>query len=86
MSVVSYKCPNCGGGLSFNPATQAFDCEYCLSRFTQQELDEYYKNWKEQIFKFCPKEMLQFCNKNVTEMLQLCNRKFFNCGKVAFCP
>ncbi|MGN0518517.1 MAG: TFIIB-type zinc ribbon-containing protein [Acutalibacteraceae bacterium] len=45
MSVVSYKCPNCGGGLSFNPATQAFDCEYCLSRFTQPELDEYYKDW-----------------------------------------
>lgn len=49
MSVVSYKCPNCGGGLSFNPATQAFDCEYCMSRFTQQELDDLYKNWNESL-------------------------------------
>lgn len=49
MSVVSYKCPNCGGGLSFNPATQAFDCEFCMSRFTQQELDEYYRDWEQSL-------------------------------------
>lgn len=39
MSVITYKCPNCGGGLIFDPATQNYRCEYCLSKFTQEELD-----------------------------------------------
>lgn len=37
-NVVSYKCPNCGGGLRYQPGT-GFECEYCLSRFTQEQLD-----------------------------------------------
>lgn len=36
--VVSYKCPNCGGGLKYTPG-KGFKCEYCLSAFTQEELD-----------------------------------------------
>jgi len=36
--VVSYKCPNCGGGLKFSPG-KGFKCEYCLSQFTQEQLD-----------------------------------------------
>ena len=34
MEIQSYKCPNCGGGLVFDPKTQKFKCEYCLSAFT----------------------------------------------------
>ena len=37
--VVSYKCPNCGGGMKFTPG-KGFKCEYCLSQFTQEQLDE----------------------------------------------
>lgn len=37
---ITYKCPNCGGGLQFNPEKQKYDCEYCLSEFTQQELEK----------------------------------------------
>lgn len=43
MSIVSYKCPSCGGGLKFKPG-KGFKCEYCLSVFTQEQLDEFYKN------------------------------------------
>lgn len=36
--VVSYKCPNCGGGLKYAPG-KGFECEYCLSDFTQEQLE-----------------------------------------------
>lgn len=39
MAVVSYKCPNCGGELVFDPNTQKYKCEYCFSDFMQDELD-----------------------------------------------
>lgn len=39
MSALTYKCPNCGGGLVFDPKTQRYACEYCLSEFTEEELD-----------------------------------------------
>lgn len=40
MAAITYKCPNCDGGLTFDPASQKYHCEYCLSDFTQEELDE----------------------------------------------
>lgn len=39
MAVVSYKCPCCGAGIAFDSETQCFKCEYCLSSFTQAELE-----------------------------------------------
>lgn len=39
MAVVSYKCPNCGGDLRFSPNTQKYECEYCFSDFSQEELE-----------------------------------------------
>ena len=38
MSVVSYKCPNCDGELVFDPITQKYKCEYCISIFSQEEI------------------------------------------------
>lgn len=38
MAVISYKCPNCGGDLRFDPKTQRYKCEYCLSAFGEEEL------------------------------------------------
>ncbi len=35
--IISYKCPNCGGPLIFDPKKQKYACEYCLSEFTQKE-------------------------------------------------
>lgn len=40
MAAVSYKCPNCGGGLAFDPATQKFKCEYCISLYAEDELEK----------------------------------------------
>ena len=31
MEVITYKCPNCGGDLTFDPASGKYKCEYCLS-------------------------------------------------------
>lgn len=39
MSVVTYKCPNCNGGLVFDPESGSYVCEYCLSKFSQEELE-----------------------------------------------
>ena len=39
MSVVTYKCPNCGGGLVFDPESGAYACEFCLSKFAKEELE-----------------------------------------------
>ncbi|WP_317854311.1 TFIIB-type zinc ribbon-containing protein [Chakrabartyella piscis] len=39
MSTISLKCPNCGGELLFDPKTQNYKCEYCMSAFTQGEIE-----------------------------------------------
>ena len=39
-ATVTYQCPNCSAGLSFDPAKQKFCCEFCLSEFTEQELSD----------------------------------------------
>lgn len=41
MASVTYKCPNCGGGLTFSPEHQAWECEYCLSLFTEEQLGKF---------------------------------------------
>ena len=38
MSAITYKCPNCDGGLIFDPESGTYACEYCLSKFSQEEL------------------------------------------------
>lgn len=39
MAIVSYKCPNCGGDLAFDPESQKLKCHYCLSTFDEGEVD-----------------------------------------------
>ena len=39
----SYKCIACGGDVRFNPATGDYKCEYCGSRFTEADLEKYYR-------------------------------------------
>lgn len=38
------KCPNCGADIAFNPATQAYICDFCSSEFTQEQLNEAQKS------------------------------------------
>ena len=60
MGVITYKCPNCGGGLTFNADIQKYRCEYCLSEFSQEELDEIEKKELEKAEKRAEiQEMLQ---------------------------
>lgn len=40
MSVVTYKCPNCGGPLGFNAESQSWKCEFCLSDFNSEEIEK----------------------------------------------
>lgn len=40
MAVITYKCPNCGGDLQFDPDSQQYRCEYCRSKFNQKQLEE----------------------------------------------
>ena len=39
----NYQCPNCGGPLRFDPASQKLKCDYCESTFTQEEVDQFYR-------------------------------------------
>jgi len=40
MAIITYKCPNCGGDLKFEPDIGKYKCEFCDSVFTQEELDK----------------------------------------------
>ena len=37
-TTITYPCPNCGAGLSFDADKQKFACEFCLSEFTEEEI------------------------------------------------
>lgn len=41
MSILSFKCPNCGGPVTFDAAKQLFDCEYCGGEFDEATLTAY---------------------------------------------
>lgn len=43
MKAVQYKCPYCGGELTFKPDQQKFGCDYCNSYFEEAEIEEMYK-------------------------------------------
>ena len=38
-TTVTYKCPNCDAGLVFDADGQTFSCEFCLSKFTMEEIE-----------------------------------------------
>lgn len=54
IDAISFKCPSCGAGLTFDTETQSFCCEYCQGRFTKEQLDEI--NSKAIEDEFTPKE------------------------------
>ena len=37
-TTVTYKCPNCDAGLTFNAEKQLFVCDFCISDFTEEDL------------------------------------------------
>ena len=38
MAVITYKCPNCSGPLTWDAKKERYQCEYCRSLFTEAEL------------------------------------------------
>lgn len=48
MPVISYKCPNCGGDLVFDPNSQSYKCAYCFSSFSEDILSAQEPNKGEQ--------------------------------------
>jgi DNA-directed RNA polymerase subunit RPC12/RpoP len=47
-NTVQYRCPNCGGDIAFSPSKQGYECEYCQSFFTQQQIEEAYADIENQ--------------------------------------
>ena len=47
MDVITHKCPNCGGALTFEPGDQKFHCPFCLSIFTEDEVTAFEEKQKE---------------------------------------
>lgn len=43
----SYKCPNCGGDLRFDPRQGSCSCTYCESRFDMEEIEKLYAEGQE---------------------------------------
>lgn len=39
-TVISYKCPNCSGGLEYKPGSDKLVCPFCDSEFKEQELKD----------------------------------------------
>ncbi len=46
-TTVIYHCPNCSAGLLFNPESGKFECEFCLSSFSEEDLRDKEKKAKE---------------------------------------
>lgn len=51
MSAVTFKCPNCGGDVRFDPATQKYKCEFCMSSFEPSEFEEESSKFQEEAAK-----------------------------------
>ena len=41
MADIQYKCPNCGGSLTFNSKTQMVECEFCGSTYSPDEVKKH---------------------------------------------
>lgn len=39
-TTITYHCPNCSAGLVFDPEKQLFRCDFCLSDFTREQLQD----------------------------------------------
>jgi len=49
MSLTKFKCKNCLAELAFNPATQKWDCEYCHSSFSLEELSDIEQSFEDSV-------------------------------------
>lgn len=40
IDVINYKCPNCAAPMAFGIGSQKWECHFCFSTFTKEELDQ----------------------------------------------
>lgn len=59
MAIKTYKCPSCGAGIHFKPALQKFHCDYCLSEYTEEEINALNKEKLEEEEKETPQENME---------------------------
>ena len=59
MGVIVCKCTNCGGPLEFKAQTQNWICDYCLSEFTEAEVQAFLNNEQSQSEATMSEESLQ---------------------------
>lgn len=43
MKAVQYKCPSCGASIAFNATSQSYECNYCDSKYSQEEIADAHK-------------------------------------------
>lgn len=77
MEAVSYKCPCCGAGIAFDSEKQLFKCEYCLSEFTEEQINAQTPADAQETVKSSEKENEDFCS-------QLFSYTCDNCGAEVF--
>lgn len=75
MSVVAYKCPSCGAGISFDSASQLFKCEYCLSEFTEEQIVLQSENDAENASSQTEND--EFCNELLSYSCKNCGAEVF---------
>ena len=46
LGVIDHKCKNCYAPLKFNPKNQRWDCEYCRSSFSKEDVEAFDQNQK----------------------------------------
>ncbi|MDI9515284.1 MAG: hypothetical protein GX384_01170 [Clostridiaceae bacterium] len=56
MSVMVYKCPQCGASLSFDADKQSWDCKFCLGSYDVETLEKRLAQEKEKVFAEEPEE------------------------------
>ena len=56
MSVMVYKCPQCGASLSFDADKQSWDCKFCLGSYDVETLEKRLAQDKEKVFAEEPEE------------------------------
>lgn len=71
MESMDNKCPTCGANITFNPKNQKWDCKYCGSSFTLEEMQQHKNASSEEVNK-------STSSNNVSENLDIYHCK--NCG------
>lgn len=59
MATFSYKCPNCSASLTYRPQLKKMKCDFCLSEFTAEEIDNYIKNNPDRVISDFNEEAVQ---------------------------